>query len=373
MVPEPEERIRYSTTLTHGSQAGASAGQGLLSITSSQQRELIERPTTISSLVHDFRRLGRHTAEVVRPGRVVIAIDELDKMSDPDKVRALLRDIKGIFEIEGVQFLVSVSHEAARALRLSGNADRNEFNSSFYTAVELPPLKPAECTALLTVRERLGLRDRIGSLEARRPALGGSERDRIDHQISRLRERSTDAPPHEDVRRRWAAVGVLAAGNPRETIRLADLADEKHDSTLADPARAAIAAVLGAELREFRREALVAGSGRLTENEQTGMYNAVARLLDDDEALLAGAETAVADLWTPEWGRTTWHTLFAEEWRRLLIRLQAGAWMAGDDRLSDEATLVRLSSVIAEASLSAMAARLMLSEPPFDVPQETPR
>jgi hypothetical protein len=68
-----QERIRYSTRLTHGSQAGGSAGQGLFSITSSQQRELIERPTTISSLVHDFRRLGRHTADVVHPARVVIA------------------------------------------------------------------------------------------------------------------------------------------------------------------------------------------------------------------------------------------------------------------------------------------------------------
>jgi hypothetical protein len=356
-----QERIRYSTTLTQGSQAGASAGQGLFSLTSSQQRELIERPTTISSLVHDFRRLGRHTAEAVKKARVVIAIDELDKMSDPDKVRALLRDIKGIFEIEGVHFLVSVSHEAARALRLAGVADRNEFNSSFYTAVELPALKPGECADLLAARERLGLRDRIEWLRARRRKLVGAKREAADEEVTRLRDEIAEPTADDDTRRRWAAIGVLAAGNPRETIRLADLADENRAAT----ARAAIAAVLAVELHEFRREALVTA---LAEDEKSGMYNAVRRLVGDGEGLLDRADTAVVDLWTPEWGRSMWRTLFAEEWRRLLVRLEVGAWMAGDDRLSDEATLIRLSSVIAEASLSAIAARLMLSEPPFSIP-----
>jgi hypothetical protein len=105
-----------------------------------------------------------------------------------------------------------------------------------------------------------------------------------------------------------------------------------------------------------------------TEDEKTGMYDAVGRLVRDDEALLAAADTAVVDLWAPEWGRSTWRTLLAEEWRRLLIRLRVGAWMAGGEGLHDEATLVRLSCVVAEASLSAIAARLMLSEPPFSIP-----
>ena len=49
---------------------------------------------------------------------MVIGIDELDKINDPEAVRALLRDIKGILEVTGVHFLVSVSEEAAAALQL---------------------------------------------------------------------------------------------------------------------------------------------------------------------------------------------------------------------------------------------------------------
>jgi hypothetical protein len=102
----------------------------------SRERELVERPATLSTLVNDFRALAEQAGEVA--GRVVVAIDELDKMADPDRVRDLLRDIKGVFEVPRVHFLVSVSDEAARTLNLSALAGRNELNSSFYTVIELP-------------------------------------------------------------------------------------------------------------------------------------------------------------------------------------------------------------------------------------------
>ena len=88
----------------------------------------MERPATLSSLVTDFRALAEEAGKVA--GRVVIGIDELDKMNDPEKVRALLRDIKGVFEVPRVHFFVSVSDEAARSLNLGALTGRDEFNSS---------------------------------------------------------------------------------------------------------------------------------------------------------------------------------------------------------------------------------------------------
>ena len=87
-------------------------------------------------------------------GPVIIGIDELDKMQKPEAVQALLRDIKGIFEVTGAHFLVSVSEEAAASLQLGTlqRGGRNEFNSSFYTVLELPPLNVAETEQLLTGR-----------------------------------------------------------------------------------------------------------------------------------------------------------------------------------------------------------------------------
>ena len=67
-------------------------------------------------------------------------------------MRALLRDIKGIFEVPNVHFLVSVSDEAARSLNLGALTGRDEFNSSFYTVIELPPAPPRTCAELLLSR-----------------------------------------------------------------------------------------------------------------------------------------------------------------------------------------------------------------------------
>jgi hypothetical protein len=323
-----QERIRYSTTLSEGTEASAGGGRGLLSFGSSRNRELVERPTTVSSLVHDFRRLGRVTAAVVSPGRVVIAIDELDKMADPDKVRALLRDIKGIFEIEGVHFFVSVSHEAARALQLGSLTERNEFSSSFYTVIQLPPLSAERCVRLL--------------------------------------ERRTGGPRPELWYTR-AAIGVLAAGNPREVIRLADMAETYAARPLN--VRSAVAAVLRVELLEFRREALELGGNRdgsaLSDREQVGVYQAVRALTNSDGAPPGDALDA---LWTPEWASDGWTELMQEQWRRMIVRIHAAVWLAARDEEPGGAALDQLSRIVAESGRSATVARLMLTEPPFDLP-----
>ena len=113
------ERIRYTASLKSGSELGLGGGAKsfVASLNRSQERALSERPTTIASLVFDFRNLAEAMARVME-GPIVIGIDELDKLPDPDSARELLRDIKGIFEVTRVHFLVSVSEEAAAALQL---------------------------------------------------------------------------------------------------------------------------------------------------------------------------------------------------------------------------------------------------------------
>jgi hypothetical protein len=137
----------------------------------SRERELSERPTTVSSLVFDFRELSAHAAEVVRKP-VVIAIDELDKIDDAKAVKKLLRDVKGIFEVPGVFFFVSVSDEAARALELGSVSGRDEFHSSFYTVIELHPLPPDACADV-----SFGHRRSLGELEVGR--IAAQENDEV--------------------------------------------------------------------------------------------------------------------------------------------------------------------------------------------------
>jgi hypothetical protein len=132
------ERIRFTASLKSGAEmgVGSSAKSLAASLKTSQEKALSERPTTIASLVFDFRNLAEDLARVMR-GPIVVGIDELDKLPNPASARSLLRDIKGIFEVTGVHFLVSVSEEAAAALQLGTlqTGGRNEFNSSFYTII----------------------------------------------------------------------------------------------------------------------------------------------------------------------------------------------------------------------------------------------
>lgn len=145
---ELRERARFATTsLKRSSQASLSASHyAAAGISRSREKDLAERDPTVASLVFDFRRFAASAAAVFSP--LVIALDELDKIDSPDTVRALLRDIKGIFEIPHVYFLVSVSDEAAAALRLGALRGRDEFNSSLYTMLEMEPMTPSDASRL---------------------------------------------------------------------------------------------------------------------------------------------------------------------------------------------------------------------------------
>jgi hypothetical protein len=148
------ERIRFTTSLRLGAEISISGGNPLAAgFKRSRDKALDERPTTVASLVFDFRNLAELIAKTVH-GPIVIGIDELDKIENADAVRELLRDVKGIFEVTGVHFLVSVSEEAMATLQLGTlrSDGRNEFNSSFYTVITLPPLDPDETQELLWTR-----------------------------------------------------------------------------------------------------------------------------------------------------------------------------------------------------------------------------
>lgn len=318
------ERARYSTTRREASEVGAEGGRGIVArVGSSKETELVERTATLSTLVNDFRALAEQAGEVV--GRVVVAIDELDKMTDPKGVTDLLRDIKGVFEVPRVHFLVSVSDEAARTLNLGALAGRNEFNSSFYTVIELPPTRPQECAELLQRRGRV--------------------------------------PP--DVAH---ALAVIAGGNPREVLRLAELVGP------ATTGPDAVVRALREETNALRREIVTADGKELKDDDgyvtfrlmeqasRIGAFNDIpeeavespARIVDLGERALTEA------LWEPDWVDEGWNDRFQEAWRRLLVRLAVAGRLCGSQSIVREADLELLQGVMVAASQSSDVGRIVL-------------
>jgi hypothetical protein len=272
------ERIRFTTELKLGTELGVSGGGRLTgSAKRSHEKSLDERPTTIASLVFDFRKLAELIAATTKEP-LVIGIDELDKIEDPQAVRKLLRDIKGIFEITGVYFLVSVSEEAATALRLGPlqGKGRNEFNSSFYTVLELPPLSPDEVTDVM--------RSRGIQVSASRAGL----------------------------------LCLLGAGNWREIVRLAESAGAAGtDFRLA-------AATLHAETAALQREIIrvYGGGGGGADQVIVDVWRALpSAAFDSPDEFGALSRTAIHGSWDLAQSDTTWQGALQEPWRRILIRL----------------------------------------------------
>jgi hypothetical protein len=311
------ERARYTATRRESTELGTEAGRGLLArARASRERELVERPATLSSLVNDFRGLAKRAADVT--ARVVIAIDELDKMDDADKVRALLRDIKGIFEVPGVHFFVSVSDEAARSLNLGALTGRNEFNSSFYTVIELQPATPEACAELLQRRAAI----------PRDVAL---------------------------------VLAILAGGNPREVIRLAEIVG----ATTTGPEAAV--KVLREEALSLRRDIVTAvdieGMPSLSSGARSGAFNSLPdEAFDSPTEFIELASSALEkNMWEPGWSDAGWDERFAEAWRRLLIRTAvAGDLIESPSIVQDVQRGLLLQDVVVVAGQSAEVARVVL-------------
>jgi hypothetical protein len=318
-----QENVRFALTRREGMEAAAQGANVVgIKLGLSRSRELRERPVTLSSLIHDFRLLAALAGDAVAPAPIVIAVDELDKLIDHEKVRQLLRDVKGVFGVENVHFLVSVSTEAARSLNLNGLTERNEFNSSFDVVVELPRVSVEGTIGLLTARGWKGGPDSAGAL------------------------------------------AVLGGGVPREVVRLAEYVSNSLGPTgITDTSLVVIAAV-GAETQEFRRLVVTAptrGVNPVGQDTRVGVYTA----LSDDmfgsvDAFAKRVQQLWSNAWDPDWRDRRWDDDHREEWRRLLVRLIV-AWALILAPLADGANDALLR-VISVSSDSAIVARLMYEE-----------
>ncbi|TCO55138.1 hypothetical protein [Actinocrispum wychmicini] len=134
------DRIRFLQTFTTGWSGKVSTPlSGEAARTWSTQRA--EQRPTYPEVVEEFRRFAAHTATQLKSlglnDRLVIAIDEVDKIGEPEKAHEFVNDIKGIFGVPGCLFLVSVSDDALSTFERRGIAVRDAFDSAFSEMVHV--------------------------------------------------------------------------------------------------------------------------------------------------------------------------------------------------------------------------------------------
>lgn len=161
------DRIRFLQTYTSGWSGKVGLPLGGSDVGWARGSQRAEQQLTHPEVVEAFREFaGRAARVLVTEGvieRILIAVDELDKIVEEGKANEFVNDIKGVFGIEGCLFLVAVSEDAMSAFERRGNPVRDEFDSAFTEMVRLDPFTLAESRRWMS-RRLLGLQVPFSSL-----------------------------------------------------------------------------------------------------------------------------------------------------------------------------------------------------------------
>ncbi|GAA3868706.1 hypothetical protein GCM10022243_37910 [Saccharothrix violaceirubra] len=120
-----------------------------------------EQPWTHPEVVDRLRDFLALVVDVLVDGHgvlsgVTIAIDEVDKIGDPEEAQRFLNEIKGVFGVRHCLFLVSMSDDALTAFERRGIPARDAFDSAFTTMIDVRPFTLDESRDWLA-RRALGI------------------------------------------------------------------------------------------------------------------------------------------------------------------------------------------------------------------------
>jgi hypothetical protein len=85
----------------------------------------------------------------VFPDKLIICIDELDKVTDLDNVRFILREIKGGLYVKGCFYIVSISEDARRSFETRLSGARDIFESTFDEVITISQFSIDACKKLI--------------------------------------------------------------------------------------------------------------------------------------------------------------------------------------------------------------------------------
>ncbi|MGW5748747.1 P-loop NTPase fold protein [Amycolatopsis sp. NPDC003861] len=114
--------------------------------------KLKSRAPSRSDLVDSLRELLKLFASHSEDKRMVLCIDELDKLGDPADLVDIVNELKDLFHIEKVHFLVTVSTDALDSFERRGLAGRDAFDSAFDTVVHTRRLELDESLDIVRAR-----------------------------------------------------------------------------------------------------------------------------------------------------------------------------------------------------------------------------
>jgi hypothetical protein len=140
------QMLNYQSTLSRSGEVGVA--WKALSGKWSAGSEMEERPLSLPGLTAKCSDLLEKVAQVFG-GKVVICIDELDKITDINQLMDLLKGIKGLFGQERTNFILTISEDAVEKFNARLTNERNLVESSFEDIIVLERLDLSIATKLI--------------------------------------------------------------------------------------------------------------------------------------------------------------------------------------------------------------------------------
>lgn len=155
---EQLNQLRFAQTSTASSAAGISmqlpiAAQSSYTFT----KQLAEYPANLPQLVSHYVNYATDVATWWRDqkdgsGRLVIGIDEVDRINDPERAERFLNDIKTIFDVPYCFYLVTLSEDALATYEKRALTIRSAFDGAFDEIIDIDPLDFKASEELLAKR-----------------------------------------------------------------------------------------------------------------------------------------------------------------------------------------------------------------------------
>lgn len=144
--------LRWQQQRTATQFAGTAPWSGLINVYRQRTVMVSQREVGRPRLVGDFQDFVRMILRDTSIDRIIIAIDELDKLPSVEDVVAVVTELKDILHLEGTHVLVSVSEDVLNRFAARGMPKRDVFDSSFDEVIQLPELTSEEAVRVLQSR-----------------------------------------------------------------------------------------------------------------------------------------------------------------------------------------------------------------------------
>lgn len=159
--------VEFMELLNYSEGREATAAFSLRGLSLGGKRTLSARNLSLQSLTDRYQAFVSLLLTFYNK-KLIVVIDELDKMSNPQDVKAVLLELKGALFQRGCYYLISISEDAAMAFRGRMSERRDIFESTFEDVLTIERMSPGAARAM--VHRRLAA-DGRGATPVEDPAI----------------------------------------------------------------------------------------------------------------------------------------------------------------------------------------------------------